>query len=106
MKLVTRLLMLSLVVAIVQGCKPVDNEAIDAVKAAITVERDFRWWVTGPLEDGTAVLSDLNSAFWVKDGTVYTVNSMAAVHAKGAPKAPDTIDLDAVLMAVGRKRKE
>lgn len=106
MQFATRLLILSIVVAAVQGCRPIDNEAIDAVKASITVNREFRWWVTGPLEGGTAVLSDLNSAYWVKDGTVYAVNDMAAVHSKGLSAAPTTIDLNAVQMAVGKKRKE
>jgi hypothetical protein len=52
---------------------------------------------TGKLSDGQALLLvEKDAAFWVKDGTVYTVNDNAETLAPNLPAAPDEITYQAV----------
>ena len=48
----------------------------------------------GPYLGGTAIIGPKEEAFWVKDGTGYTVNDMAREAAPGLAQAPEFVKYD------------
>ena len=53
----------------------------------------------GPYQGGTAVLGDLHTAFWVKDGVPYTVSEAARSAAPDMAQAPESIQYNEAFIA-------
>lgn len=97
---VPKLIVLSVALPILAGCmnsgSPEERQISGAIELVIeyipeaddgTVSGD-----AGPYQGGTAIIGGPDMAFWVMDGTAYTVNEAAMEAAPDLEQAPDNIE--------------
>ncbi|WP_444894899.1 hypothetical protein [Microbulbifer sp. SSSA005] len=81
---------------------PAEITAITLIRETMT--RDVRHLLadnlSAHLDDGVAVLTESQAAYWVKDEEVYAANGIAMIYSPKIEKSPVNIDFDTVELAV------